>query len=121
MRKSILFLISFFIMLSLSSQESNKIIKNNVDLECISKDSLSRDYVPDEQTAKSIAEAIWLPIYGERILRQRPYEATLINNIWVVKGLVPEPYRNNPHYRGGTAYIEIRKRDCKILKVTHYR
>jgi hypothetical protein len=55
------------------------------------------------------------------ILEQRPYDAKLIGDIWVVKGLIPLPDRYNPDWRGGTAYIEIQKKDCKILKVTHGR
>lgn len=113
-KKIILSLISFFLILSLYSKEANQ---------CIPKDTISktRDYVPDEETAKKVAEAIWLPIYGGKILKQSPYKATLVNEIWIVEGLVPEPYRSEPNYRGGTAYIEIRKSDCKILKVTHGR
>lgn len=98
----------------------------NIDYElsngCGFRDTISVDYVPNEETAKKIAEAIWIPIYGEsHILKQRPYSAELVNDIWIVKGLIPEPYRYDPNIRGGTAYIEIRKKDCKILKVTHYK
>lgn len=113
-KKIILYLLSLFTISSLYSQGAS---------ECSLKDTITktRDYVPDEVTAKKIAEAIWLPIYGEKILKQSPYKATLVNDIWIVEGLVPEPYRNEPNYRGGTAHIEIRKSDCKILKVTHGR
>ncbi len=76
----------------------------------------SIDYVPNEETAIRIAEAIWYPIYGENIYNQKPYVVSLIdNNIWVVNGTLPEKMR------GGVAYIEIQKSDCKILKVTHGR
>jgi len=72
------------------------------------------DYVPDEETAKKIAEAIWLPIYGEKIYSEKPYVASLMgDSVWVVKGSLSE------NKRGGVAYIEIQKSDCKILKVTH--
>lgn len=111
-KKVILFLIVLLITLNLYSQESKEVIP---------KDTISTNYVPDEETAKKIAEAIWLPIFGERILEQRPYNATLVNDMWIVKGLMPPPCRNNPDCRGGTAYIKIRKSDCKILKVEHGR
>lgn len=84
-------------------------------------DTISRTLVPDENTAKKIAEAIWLPIYGERILKQRPYKAIESNDIWIVRGIIPELYRDDPNVRGGTAYIQISKKDAKVLKVTHGR
>lgn len=72
-----------------------------------------KDIVPDETTAIKVAEAIWLPIYGERIYSQKPYVVKLINNNnWEVTGTLHSK-------KGGVAYIRIRKKDCKILKVTH--
>lgn len=117
----ILSLIGFLIILSLYSKESTIIIENKANNEYSPKETIPRDYVPNEETAKRVAEAIWLPIYGEKILEQRPYNVILKDSIWVVGGLMPLPCRNEPGCRGGTAYIEIRKRDCKILKVTHGR
>ena len=69
-------------------------------------------YVPNEQTAAKIAEAVWISIYGERIYNQKPYRVNLIkDSIWVVNGSVPSGgYDENAH-------IEIRKRDGKILTV----
>jgi hypothetical protein len=117
----ILFLIGLLVIVSLYSKGSDNVVENKENNDVLLQDTLSIDYVPDEETAKRIAEAIWLPIYGERILKQRPYEATLNGDIWVVEGLIPHPYRNHSEFRGGTAYIEIQKKDCKILKVTHGR
>jgi hypothetical protein len=72
------------------------------------------NYVPNEETAIKIAEAIWYPIYGKDILDKKPYVAKLIDNkIWVVRRTMPDDYI------GGVPYIEIQKSDCKILKVTH--
>lgn len=84
-------------------------------------DTISVGLVPDEITAKKIAEAIWLPIYGQKIKEQRPYKAKLLNDIWIVEGLVPLAYRENPDFRGGTAYIEIKKTNSKVIKVSHGR
>ncbi|MFD2162276.1 YbbC/YhhH family protein [Paradesertivirga mongoliensis] len=71
------------------------------------------DYVPNEETAIKIAEAVWLPIYGKKIYKNEPFEATLMNDsVWVVMGTLKEQ-------KGGVPYIEIRKKDCKILKVIH--
>jgi len=71
------------------------------------------DYVPDKETAIKIAEAIWLPIYGNKINEEKPFVARLKNsNVWIVEGTLKTEV-------GGVAYIEIQKKDCKILKVTH--
>ncbi|QIK52904.1 hypothetical protein G7051_00495 [Dysgonomonas sp. HDW5B] len=113
MKKKIMpFFTVLLITLNLYSQECQ---------ETVPKDTLTTNYVPNEETAKKIAEAIWLPIFGERIFEQRPYKATLVNDVWKVRGLMPLPCRNEPGCRGGTAYIEIRKSDCKILLVKHGR
>jgi hypothetical protein len=96
-------------------------------LACLSKDNaeqsstnaalnnnsnLTDDLVPDQQTAIKIAEAIWLPIYGEKVLSEKPYAAELKNGVWFVNGTLKEE-------KGGVAYIEINKKDCKILNVYH--
>ncbi len=73
----------------------------------------SSNYVPTEEVAMKIAEAVWLPIYGEKILKYKPFKATLKDNkVWIVTGTLNKGL-------GGTPYIEIQKSDCKILKVTH--
>jgi hypothetical protein len=43
--------------------------------------------VPDAETAKRIAEAVWLPMFGaEVIAEQSPLEAELKHNVWIVIG-----------------------------------
>lgn len=70
-------------------------------------------YVPNAETAIKIAEAIWLPIYGDKIYDSKPFKATLRDNeVWVVEGTLNTQ-------RGGVPYAEIQKKDCKILKVIH--
>ncbi|MFD2718989.1 YbbC/YhhH family protein [Hymenobacter monticola] len=73
-------------------------------------------FVPTADVAKKIAEAVWAPIYGqEHIEEEKPFRAVLTNNeVWVVQGSLPKQYA-----LGGTAYIEINKRDGRILKVIH--
>lgn len=71
-------------------------------------------FVPNAETAIKIAEAIWLPIYGEEIYSERPFVAKLNKNgNWIIQGTLPKGYD------GGTAYAEIRKKDCKVIKVFH--
>lgn len=79
----------------------------------VKQDSV-QDYVPNGETAIKVAQAIWEPIYGKGIYNYEPFKAKLINDsIWVVEGYLSKDLI------GGVPYIEIRKKDCKILKVTH--
>jgi hypothetical protein len=72
------------------------------------------DYVPNKETAIKIAEAIWLPIYGDEIYEKKPFVARLKNaKVWIVEGTLEK------EEVGGVPYIEIQKKDCKILKVYH--
>jgi hypothetical protein len=72
-------------------------------------------FFPNEKTAIKIAEAAWLPIYGDSVLnKEKPFKAKLVDgHIRIVKGTV----QKIPGYItfGGAAYIEIEKKDCKIL------
>jgi hypothetical protein len=79
-----------------------------------SKDNTKHvDYVPDSLTAIKIAETIWLPIYGEKIYKNQPFKAKLINEVWFVNGTLPNGFK------GGVPCIEINKYDCKVVKVYH--
>ena len=61
-----------------------------------------------------IAEKEWLAIYGKKVLDEKPYHAALVGDtVWIVDGTL------SPNHIGGTAHIEIRKRDSKILNITH--
>lgn len=74
----------------------------------------AKGFVPDEETAVKIAEAVWFPIYGENIHAKKPFSAALKNDsIWIVTGTLPEGMK------GGVPYAEISKYDCKILSVSH--
>lgn len=69
------------------------------------------NYVPDEKTAIKIAEAVWQPIYGDSIYKYRPFHARLVDNdVWHVYGTITTN-------KGGTPYIELQRRDAKVLKV----
>jgi len=70
--------------------------------------------VPNKETAISIAKAVWLPIYGKSIKRERPYTAYLNkDDIWIVKGTF------NRIGFGGVAYAYIQRKDGKIIYVIH--
>jgi hypothetical protein len=43
--------------------------------------------VPDADTAKRIAEALWIPQFGaDTVASQAPFEAELRFNVWIVTG-----------------------------------
>ncbi len=62
------------------------------------------EFVPDEVTAISIAEAVLIPIYGAaNIERQRPFTAVLSDGAWTVQGYLPE------NFMGGVATVKLSK------------
>lgn len=73
------------------------------------------NYVPSEKVACQIAEVILISLYGEDdIKKQKQFKVSLVgDSIWAVVGV------QKTVEIGGVAYIEIRKRDCKILTVMH--
>ena len=110
------YIMKLFLILLLGSLVSCKSNKHSIKEYNISN-NLTLNYVPNADTAIKIAEAIWLPIYGDDILTQKPFIADLRDGVWYVSGsLVGLP---NEKIVGGVAYIEIQQSDCKILKVTH--
>ena len=78
--------------------------------------SISQGYVPDRTTAIQIAQVLFVRVYGEKVLKKKPFIATLKNGeIWVVEGSVDEGVD------GGVPHIEIQKSDGKIVKLYHYK
>ena len=75
----------------------------------------SEGFVPDEETAIRIAEAVWLSIYGDSIYSNQPFKATYHSFLgyWEVIGSLPE------NMVGGVPVVHIRKSDGKILYVFH--
>lgn len=75
---------------------------------------INQGYVPDSATAVQMAQIIFVRIYGEEVLKKKPFIATLKGgSIWVVNGSIEEGMD------GGVPHIEIQKSDGKILKVIH--
>jgi hypothetical protein len=94
------------------------IVLSTIYITCMSSkslnDSSNQNYVPNEETAIKIAEAIWYPIYGNKIEQKKPFKAYSKDSlVWIVEGTLEKGEK------GGVPYIEIQKSDCKILKVTH--
>ncbi|RYD53610.1 MAG: hypothetical protein EOP52_05610 [Sphingobacteriales bacterium] len=108
-------------------------MKNKATVLCIFASSLlyssaigqrTSNLVPDAATAIKIAEAVWMPIYGNEILKKRPYRAILQGDtLWIVKGtLAPVRHFKDGSIRvtvGGIPYAYIQKENGRILSVTH--
>ena len=73
-----------------------------------SEQAPEKGYVPDAATAVSIAEAVLLPLYGSKVIRQeQPFQANLRNDsVWVV---------HSGRYTKGGSYMEISKANGRIL------
>jgi hypothetical protein len=71
-------------------------------------------FVPTAEIAFQIAEPVLVNIYGkETIEEEKPFFINLENDIWVIEGYLA------PGFKGGVAYMEIRKSTGEILKVIH--
>src|SRR5262245_52516346 len=81
---------------------------------CVSREhnySPKAGYVPDEVTAVRIAEAVWIPIYGEaELAAQRPFRAELRGHVWYVSGTMPSPPDKEWITVGGVAEASIDRR-----------
>jgi NTF2 fold immunity protein len=54
-------------------------------------------FVPDSQTAVKIAEAVLIPVYGEKQIRsEEPFTAELKGVVWTVGGTLRCPSRRSP-------------------------
>lgn len=82
-------------------------------------------YVPSEAVALKIAEAVLIPVYGEKqIASERPFHATLKDDVWTVGGTLTCPDGKGGTAtvcKGGTAVVKISKLDARILYMIHYQ
>ena len=85
----------------------------------------SEGYVPNSDTALKIAEAVLIPLYGkEQIESEKPFTATLENDVWTVAGTV---WCSDGHggrttrCMGGAAVVKISKIDAHIISMIHYK
>jgi NTF2 fold immunity protein len=85
-----------------------------------------KGYVTDAKTGVQIAEAVLIPVYGEtKIESERPFVATLENNVWTVSGTLccddGKGGRTSTLCEGGTAVVKLAKSDARILSMMHYK
>ncbi|MBZ5507634.1 MAG: YbbC/YhhH family protein [Acidobacteriia bacterium] len=75
-------------------------------------------FVPNAETAVKVAEAVLIPVYGEKVLSERPFKATLEGDVWTVEGTL---HCGAPRCNGGTAEVKISKSTGQILHMIHYK
>lgn len=74
--------------------------------------NVNKGFIPDYKTAIKYAELLWLPIYGKKIYKNKPFNAYLIgDSIWVIFGT---PLKNTI---GGSYEAMIRKSDGKVIRI----
>jgi len=79
-------------------------------------------YVPNAETAMRIAEAVWIPIYGAKVVEaEKPFRAQLLKDkTWLVEGSWKESTNGTGGIVfGGVALAEIAKDDGRIIRVIH--
>lgn len=84
--------------------------------------------VPDSAAALKVAEPLLIERYGSKTIDyERPLHTELKNGVWRVFGTLCCPDRKGRRTCevgkciGGTAFVEIRQSDGKILTVGHYK
>ncbi len=81
---------------------------------------LQKDAVPDEETAIKIAEAVLIPIYGDKVLEQRPFKCKLVkDSVWYIKGNYEVTWTDEGLLTGRpVAEVYIHKKNGGILRIT---
>jgi len=93
----------------------------------VSRELLKRNYVPNSETAITIAEAVFIPVYGRKqIESERAFTATLRGDVWTVAGTLNcsdgKPQTDKPPTcAGGVAVVKISKMNARIISMTHYK
>ena len=78
-------------------------------------------FVPNAETAVRVAEAVLIPVYGEKqVLSERPFKATLEGDAWSVEGAL-HCGGAGKNCNGGTAVVKISKGSGQILLMAHYK
>lgn len=78
----------------------------------------SEGYVASEKTARIIAEAVLVPIYGlDEISKQKPFKVVLRGGNWIVEGSTPAD--RGIRYFGGRFTIHISRLTGEIIYLSH--
>jgi hypothetical protein len=82
-------------------------------------------FVPDSKTAVKIAEAVLVPVYGEKqVESEKPFTAKLKGDVWTVQGTLTcsdGKGGSTTSCAGGVAVVEISKTDGHVISVAHFK
>ena len=85
----------------------------------------SSGYVPDSVTAVRIAEAVLIPVYGQKqIESEEPFTAKLEGDVWTVEGTLrcsDGKGGTTASCVGGAAEVRLSKADARILYMVHWK
>jgi hypothetical protein len=74
--------------------------------------NVNRDLIPDAVTALKVGIAILEAYYGEKLVRE--FKAVMNDDDWSIS---PDRYRPLGLAGGGDPYIEISKKDARVLSI----
>lgn len=66
-----------------------------------------------------VAETILVEIYGDRVLKQRPWKILDSKEYIAIEGTLPIPRVKGAIVKGGTVRIVLSKHDCRVIELTH--
>ena|ERR1035437_1780497 len=70
--------------------------------------------INDEKELIQLVEPILFKIYGKnKIIQERPYNAYLFRDYWMLTGTLPEGMK------GGTFSIGINRKTCEVVGISH--
>jgi NTF2 fold immunity protein len=94
-----------------AKNELERALNDTTKLEILDEKEL---LIKKENTAIQVAEPLLFEIYGKsKIEAEKPYEAYLINNYWVINGTM------STFSFGGTFSIVIDARNSKVINIIH--
>lgn len=72
--------------------------------------------IKDSLMAIRMVEPILYSIYGkDEIEFEKPFETYLIDHYWIILGSIPKGIN------GGTFLVVLDSRNCRLLKITHFK
>lgn len=72
-------------------------------------------FIPDEETAISIAKSILKPIYGDKVLNNVTFKASLLGNVWKIEG------SKSDNIKIKVPSVELNKNTGEIIKLFHIK
>lgn len=67
----------------------------------------------DKDSAVQVAEVVLVKVYGEKVLKEKPWKVTEERGIFAIEGTL------EPGSKGGVASIQIRKTNAEVVAIIH--